>query len=196
MTDFDKQLAEIAGCLKRDEKKITLTGLTGSSGSFLLTRLLKETPELFLAVTADSDAAEELFRELLFYAEKSDEILLFPAWDVTPLEAASPHSNITGERLNTMFRLMSGQTRVVVAPYAAIVQKILPRKTLGDLSQYLIAGEEVPRDELLEKLIKLGYSPVPLVEDRGGFAARGGILDIFPPNLPHPVRIEFFGDFV
>ena len=196
MTEFDKQLADIAATLKSGAERITLTGLTGSSGSFLLTRLLKESDELFIAVTADGDSADELFNELHFYAERPEEILLFPAWDVAPLEAASPHSNITGERLNTMFRLMSGQVRVVVAPYAAVVQKILPRKTLGDLSQYLIAGEEVSRDELLEKLIKLGYSPVPLVEDRGGFAARGGILDIFPPNLPHPVRIEFFGDFV
>ncbi len=187
---------QIAASLKNGDKKITLTGLTGSSGSFLLSRLLQESGELFIAVAADSDAAEELFRELRFFAEKPDEILHFPAWDVTPLEAASPHANITGERLNTLFRLMSGQARVVVTPYAAAVQKILPRQTLGDLSQYLVAGEEVPHDELLEKLVKLGYSPVPLVEDRGGFSARGGIVDIFPPNLPHPVRIEFFGDFV
>ncbi|NVO00830.1 MAG: transcription-repair coupling factor [Geobacteraceae bacterium] len=186
----------MAASLQSNTKKITLTGLSGSAGSFLLARLLKETPRLFIAVTADGDAAEELYRELRFYAEKPDEILHFPAWDVTPLGAASPHANITGERLNTMFRLMSGQARVVVTPYAAAVQKVLPRQTLGDLSQYLIAGEEVPHDELLGKLVKLGYSPVPLVEDRGGFSARGGIVDIFPPNLPHPVRIEFFGDFV
>ncbi len=196
MTDFDKQLAAIAACLKDNTKKITLTGLTGSAGAYLLSRLLQVSDELFIAVTADSDAAEELFRELRFYAEKAEDILHFPAWDVTPLDAASPHANITGERLNTLFRLMSGQVRVVVTPYAAAVQKILPRQTLGNLSQYLVAGEEVPHHELLEKLVKLGYSPVPLVEDRGGFSARGGIVDIFPPNLPHPVRIEFFGDFV
>jgi transcription-repair coupling factor (superfamily II helicase) len=49
---------------------------------------------------------------------------------------------------------------------------------------------------LLDKLVRLGYSHVPLVEDRGAFSIRGGILDIFPPDLPAPVRIEFFGDFV
>lgn len=196
MTEFDKQLAEIANALNQGAKKITLTGLTGSAGSFLLSRLLQAAGELFIAVAADSDAAEELFSELRFYAEKPEEILHFPAWDVAPLDAASPHANITGERLNSLFRLMSGQARVVVTPYPAAVQKVLPRRTLGDLSQYLVAGEEVPYDDLLSKLVKLGYSPVPLVEDRGGFSARGGIVDIFPPNLPQPVRIEFFGDFV
>lgn len=89
MTDFDKQLAAIAACLKGTAKTITLTGLTGSSASFLLSRLLEETSELFIAVAADSDAAEELFRELRFYAEKPEDILLFPAWDVSPLDASS-----------------------------------------------------------------------------------------------------------
>ncbi len=196
MTDFNKQLGKIARSLKNGAKVITATGLTGSSPAYLLAKLLQESSDLFLVVTADSEAAEELLRELRFFAARPEEILHFPAWDVPPLEAASPHADITGERLNTLFRLTGKQARVVVAPYAAVVQKVLPRQTLGDLSQYLVAGEEILREELLEKLVKLGYSPVPLVEDRGAFAARGGILDIFPPNLPSPVRIEFFGDFV
>jgi len=196
LTDFDRQLGTIAASLAKGAPRLTITGLTGSSPAFLLTRLLAEAKGVYLAITADSDAAEELCRELRFFADQPDDILLFPAWDTPPLESASPHPNVTGERLNTLFRLLDRQGRIVVAPYAAAVQKVLPRRTLGELSQYLVAGEEVPREELLEKLVKLGYSPVPLVEDRGCFAARGGILDIFPPNLPAPVRIEFFGDFV
>ena len=144
MAEFNGQLAKIAQALANGAAVITATGLTGSSPAYLLANLLRQSSDLFLVVTADSEAAEELFRELRFYAEKPEEILHFPAWDVPPLDAASPHANITGERLNTLFRLMSGQARVVVAPYAAAVQKVLPRQTLGDLSQYLVAGEEVP----------------------------------------------------
>jgi len=196
LTDFDRQIATIAASLAKGAPRLTLTGLTGSSPAFLLTRLLAETKGVYLAVAADGDGAEELCRELRFYADRPEEILLFPAWDCALLENASPHPDVTGERLSTLFRLLDKGPKIVVAPYAACVQKVLPRNTLGDLSQYLVAGEEVPREELLEKLVKLGYSPVPLVEDRGSFAARGGILDIFPPSLASPVRIEFFGDFV
>jgi transcription-repair coupling factor (superfamily II helicase) len=196
VAEFANQLEQIVLALKNGTPLITVAGLTGSSPAYLLANLLRESSELFLVVTADSDGAEELLRELRFYAARPEEILHFPAWDVPPLENASPHADITGERLNTLFRLMGKQARAVVAPYAAVVQKVLPRQTLGDLSQYLVAGEEISREELLEKLVKLGYSPVPLVEDRGAFAARGGILDIFPPSLASPVRIEFFGDFV
>jgi len=196
LTSFDAQLKTITATLAKGSRRLTLAGLTGSSPAFLLARLLAESPELFVVITSDGDTAEELCREIRFFSESPQEVLHFPAWDVTPLDAASPHPNVTGERLNTLCCLMDRRPRIVVAPYAACVQKVIPRQTLGDLSQYLVAGEEVPREELLEKLVKLGYSPVPLVEDRGSFAIRGGILDIFPPSLDNPVRIEFFGDFV
>ena len=92
------------------------------------------------------------------------------------------HPDITGRRLYALFELMGGKGRVVVAPLPALLQKVLPRRILGDVSQYLVAGEEVERQALVEKLVRLGYANVPLVEDWGTFSVRGGILDIFPPN--------------
>ncbi len=196
MTDFDRQLIEIADKLKNGDHRLFLTGLTGSSPAFVLSRLLHKTREIFIAVTADNDSASELCRELRFYAQNCDEILFFPATDAPLFENSSPHPDVTGERLSTLFRLLNMKSGIVVTPYQGAVQKLIPRQTLGNVSQYLVAGEEVPRDELLEKLVKLGYSHVPMVNDRGTFAVRGGILDIFPPDLPTPVRIEFFGDLV
>ena len=55
-------------------------------------------------------------------------------------------------------------------------------------------GEDLPLDEAAKRLIENAYARVDLVMDRGEFAVRGGILDVFPPTAPHPVRIEFFGD--
>jgi transcription-repair coupling factor (superfamily II helicase) len=81
-------------------------------------------------------------------------------------------------------------------PVASALQKVLQRRILKESSCYLMAGADFERDELLLKLIRMGYANVPLVEDRGTFAVRGGILDIFPPNLSAPVRIEFLGDTV
>lgn len=79
---------------------------------------------------------------------------------------------------------------------AAALQRVLPRALFNEASCYLVAGEDFERDELLSRLIRMGYANVPLVEDRGSFAVRGGILDIFPPDQSAPVRIEFFGDMV
>ena len=79
-------------------------------------------------------------------------------------------------------------------PVSALMQRVLARKVFNETSCYMVSGEEFEREELLGKLIKMGYATTPLVEERGTFAVRGGILDIFPPNLAAPVRIEFFGD--
>ncbi|HLO25980.1 MAG TPA: transcription-repair coupling factor, partial [Geobacteraceae bacterium] len=194
--DFTAHLREIAAALSPAGSHVTLAGLRGSAPAYLLSRLRVETEGPFLVVTADSESADEICRELRFYAGEKEPVLYFPPWDTTPFEQASPHPDVTGQRLNTLARLMEGSARVVVAPLAAVIQRVLPRRALGQVSQYLVTGEEVAREELLAKLVNLGYANVPLVEDRGTFSIRGGILDIFPPDLPQPVRIEFFGDFV
>ena len=194
--DFSATIKEIAAALAPAASHVTLAGLRGSAPAYLLTRLLPEISGPYLVVTADTDSAEETCRELRFYAGEKEPVLYFPPWDTTPFEQASPHPDITGQRLNVLARLIEGSVRAVVAPFAAVAQRVLPRHTLGQVSQYLMTSEEVEREELLRKLVNLGYAHVQLVEDRGTFSIRGGILDIFPPNLPYPVRIEFFGDFV
>jgi len=194
--NFKNCTREIAPLLSPPGARITLAGLSGSAPAYLLSRLLAETKHPFLVIAKDPETAEEFWRELRFYVGESTEILYFPAWETSPFEQASPHPDITGRRLYALFRLMGGKVGAVVAPLSAVMQKVLPRQILGDVSQYLVAGEEVEREALLAKLIRLGYANVPLVEDRGTFSIRGGILDIFPPDLPAPVRIDFFGDFI
>jgi transcription-repair coupling factor (superfamily II helicase) len=195
-TNFKNSIKEIAPLLSPPGSCITLAGLTGSAPAYLLSRLLTEIKHPFLVITKDPESAEELWRELRFFAGEATEVFYFPAWETAPFEQASPHPDITGRRLYALFQLMGGKARAVVAPLSAVMQKVLPRQVLGDVSQYLVAGEEVEREALLAKLIRLGYANVPLVEDRGTFSIRGGILDIFPPDLAAPVRIDFFGDFV
>lgn len=191
-----QKLAELGEALAKEGALVSAPRLEGSAPAYLLARLLSDDPRLFLVVTADQDGADEMTRELRFFAERPEEILPFPAWDVAPFESASPHPDLIGERLKALFALLEGRVRALVLPLAAALQRVIPPHTLGEVSHYLVTGEEVEREELLEKLVKLGYLHAPLVEDRGSFSVRGGILDIFPPDLPRPVRIEFFGDQV
>ncbi|ACM22050.1 transcription-repair coupling factor [Geotalea daltonii FRC-32] len=196
MTAFISSPKKIVAAIAPDDANVTLAGLKGSAPAYILSRLWDEHSRLLFIITPDADTAEELYREMRFYSGSDERVLYFPPWDTAPFDTASPHADIVGQRLNVLFRMMDGRAGAVIVPLPALMQKVLPRKTLGQISQYIVAGEEVERDLLLEKLVKLGYSHVPLVEDRGGFSIRGGILDIFPPDLPTPVRIEFFGDFV
>lgn len=190
------QINDILAGLQESQSRIVLPGLKGSTASYVVSEMLRcNSPNLIL-ITADQDSASEFCRELGFFGGTEATPLLFPAWDTQPFTAASPHQDISSARLDTLFRLQNGQARIVVLPVAAALQRVLPRSIFNEASCYLVSGEEFERDALLAKLIKMGYANVPLVEDRGSFAVRGGILDVFPPDQAAPVRIEFFGDTV
>jgi len=194
MPSLIPQAIEIIAALRRGDRRLPIQGLKGSSPALFVAELVQGGLGNPLVIAATQEAAEEFCRELEFFSGGELHAALFPAWDAAPFSAASPHPDVTGARLDTLFRLQNGLSRITVMPVAAALQRVLPRKTLNDSSCYLLAGEEFERDELLARLIRMGYANVPLVEDRGTFAVRGGILDIFPPNLTTPVRIEFFGD--
>ncbi len=185
---------EIIASLRRGEQRIVVPGMKGSSPALFVAELVRGGLDTPLVITSTQEAAEEFCREFAFFSGGDLHAALFPAWDTVPFSASSPHPDVTGARLDTLFRLQNSRSRITVMPVAAALQRVLPRKVLNDASCYLLAGEEFERDDLLARLIRMGYANVPLVEDRGTFAVRGGILDIFPPNLPTPVRIEFFGD--
>jgi transcription-repair coupling factor (superfamily II helicase) len=190
------QSVDLLAALRRGDDCVTLPGLKGSTAACVIADLLRSQTKNLLVITADQDAADEFRRELAFFATPGTSTLVFPAWDSQPCSPASPHPDISGARLDTLFRLQNGLARVVVLPVAAALQRVLPRRTFSEASCYLVSGEDFERDDLLARLVKMGYANVPLVEDRGTFAVRGGILDIFPPNLTAPVRVEFFGDTV
>ena len=186
----------IADVLEPQAAHVKLAGLRGSSPAFIVTRLLEKLSAPFFAVMPDNETAEEFYREARFYSERPQSIYYFPSWETSPFEQSSPHPDISGERLNTLAALLEGKASLVVLPVSALMQRVLPRSVLADHSQYLVVGEEIDRDAFLRKLVDLGYSMVPLVEDRGSASVRGGIVDMYLPSLANPVRIEFFGDFV
>jgi transcription-repair coupling factor (superfamily II helicase) len=155
-----------------------------------------------LAVTATERESLDLatsLRSLL----PPDEVVDFPAWETLPHERLSPRADTIGRRLAVLRRLRhpslddpsTGPISVVVAPVRSILQPQAPG--LGDLVPVeLQAGDEADFDSVVRALAAIAYTRVDMVERRGEFAVRGGILDVFPPTEDHPVRIEFWGDTV
>jgi transcription-repair coupling factor (superfamily II helicase) len=152
-----------------------------------------------LAVTATSREAQDLSAALTCFLP-ADAVVDFPAWETLPHERLSPSSDTVGHRLSVLRRLRHPDEsavpiRVIVAPIRAVLQPLV--RGLGDLEPVrLLIGEEMPRDELVHRLVNAAYVRTDLVEKRGQFAVRGGIVDVFPPTEEHPVRIEFWGDIV
>ncbi|MFC4335952.1 transcription-repair coupling factor [Salininema proteolyticum] len=146
-----------------------------------------------VAVTATSREAEELVEALTSYLDE-DSVAYYPAWETLPHERLSPRSDTVARRLELLHRLHTGDVpRVIVTPVRGALQPQM--KGLGVRAPLeLHAGDDHDLDDLTARLGELAYERVDLVEKRGEFALRGGILDLFPPTAPHPVRIEFFGD--
>jgi len=155
-----------------------------------------------LAVTATGRDAEDLV-DALRCVLPADEVAGYPSWETLPHERLSPRADTVGRRLAVLRRLAhpsaddpaTGPVRVVVASIRAVLQPQVPG--LGDLEPVAArVGDVVDLEDLVERLVAVGYSRVELVEKRGEFAVRGGILDVFPPTEEHPVRVEFWGDDV
>jgi len=155
-----------------------------------------------LAITATGREAEDLVAALRCFLP-ADVVVDFPSWETLPHERLSPRSDTVGRRLAVLRRLTHpdeadtayGTVDVVVAPVRALLQPLV--KGLGDLVPVALrAGDEMPLGEVVEALVAAAYTRTDLVERRGEFAVRGGILDVFPPTEEHPVRVEFWGDTV
>ncbi len=155
-----------------------------------------------LAVTSTTRAAEDLAAALRCLLP-ANEVATYPSWETLPHERLSPRADTVGKRLAVLRRLAhpspddpaSGHLSVVVAPVRSMLQPQVAG--LGELTPVsLRAGDTQDLDELVAQLVDIAYSRVELVEKRGEFAVRGGILDVFPPTEEHPIRVEFWGDTV
>ncbi|HET9671210.1 MAG TPA: transcription-repair coupling factor [Actinomycetota bacterium] len=125
-----------------------------------------------------------------------DGVASLPAWDALPYEGMDPSPETAARRADAIARVREARGAfVLVAPYLAAMQGIPP--TLGSRPPLqLAAGVELPPDELAERLVAAGYVRADVVEHRGEFAVRGGVVDVFPGTARRPVRLEYWGDEV
>src|SRR5919202_1057725 len=151
-----------------------------------------------LVVTAGERDADQVAAVLrCFVPDRRVEV--FPAWETLPHERLSPRADTVGRRLAVLRDLphpgANGAVDVLVAPVRSVLQPLAPG--LGDLVPVeLRPGDTAELDDVARALVDAAYTRVDLVEKRGEFAVRGGLLDVCPPTEPHPVRVEFWGDEV
>ncbi|HEY3208572.1 MAG TPA: transcription-repair coupling factor [Actinomycetota bacterium] len=126
----------------------------------------------------------------------ADRVVRFPAWESLPYEGISPGPQVAGARARAAYRLRHAHgPLVVVAPVLAGLQGLAP--DLGSHEPLDVqVGTSLAPDILAERLVALGYARADVVEHRGEFAVRGGIMDLFPSTSRRPARLEYFGDEV
>jgi len=176
-----------------------VSGLTFTARALYLPLFVRAANAPCLVLVADNKAAEELHAAILAACELSDalaadSVLHLPAHDVLPFENLSPHAEIQETRAATLWKIATGTARLVIAPVEAACMRLFPRDHYAALALRLKCGEEVLPEMLVEHLLSVGYTRVDVVEMSGQVTLRGGILDVYSPEMDRPVRIEFFGD--
>jgi len=195
-------LPRLKNWIEEGVSEVRVTGLSGSAQSYYFAQFLADIKAPSLVILPDRKEAERLNKELQFFMSTPDiedtagsvQLLDFPPYDVTPLTGLSPHREVSTRRLQALYALMSEGNPVVITSLDAIFFRILPKEALVRFIEYLEVEEEVERDLLIQRLEIGGYQRTSLVEERGDYSVRGGVIDLFSPLYPLPIRLEFWGD--
>ena len=139
------------------------------------------------------------FQEAFAFAAPEIEILDFPSWDCQPYDRVSPNAGISARRMTALSRLArSGgseeRPRILCTTVNALVQRVPPLKTIATDTFSAAPGNIVKTDDLTRWLEINGFLRSSTVRETGEYAMRGGIVDLFAPGMPAPIRLDFFGD--
>lgn len=169
----------------------TLIGEVPAAASALTAHLIHAKQNGPLIICTSEGEADRLASDLRLFAR---EVLEYPAWESLPSEEMPPSKDTSGRRLKLLAHLAHAKAPLIVTTPAALCQKTLSKETLELLTKQVKVGERLPFTDLGKDLLEMGFVKVPVVQDKGQFATRRGIYDIFDCSAKAPVRIEFFDD--
>ncbi len=174
------------------KQSISAQRIVGPSSTFPFILAARAEKHPLLVVTSSSRSSEDLVNEL---RELYDNVIEFPAWETLPHERLSPRSDTVALRIKSLYALKEKHTKhpIIVTPVRGVIHRIISELGSTPLLQ-LQVGQEQSMEELVRHLSSLAYVRTDLVERRGEFAVRGGIVDLFLPLSDYPIRIDFFGD--
>lgn len=160
--------------------------------SYVLAKLSGDSP--LLVIAPSSRIADDLSDEITSLI--GDHVVNFPAWETLPHERLSPKSDTVTTRIKALHQMNSAnQPKIIITSIRGALQPIVS-DILDEEIISLSLNKEVSMAKLIERLSYFGFTRTDLVEKRGDFAVRGGILDLFPSDREHPIRLDFFGDTV
>ena len=191
--------ARVASHLKESTGRIRVSGLTPTAKALLLVLFQRAAGRPFIFVVNDNRAVEDFLPVLRGFCELTaacdpESVISLPARDVLPFQNLSPHPELQEERATALWKIATGAVSIVVSPVAATSIRLYSSDYYADLGRTIRRGESFDLEALLAHLNTVGYTSTDVVEMPGQYALRGGILDVYSPEVDRPLRIEFFGD--
>ena len=190
-----RPLAALADRLRGHRGHFALAETVAAARPYLIGSLYAALGGQMLVVTPTADVAERTFSDLSYWlADQSEALALLRPYDDEIGSLDNPTERAA--RMAALGRLAAGLPALVVAPLAALRQALAPPEAVHAERLEIAEGESLDFEGALERLHRLGYRRVEVVSAAGEYAVRGGILDLFPPDQPLPVRVELWGDEV
>ena len=152
--------------------------------------------QLLVVITADTNSALTLERELPFFLRDATPILTFPDWETLPYDSFSPHQDIISGRLSTLYELPGLTEGILIVPVSTLMHRLPPTQYVAGNSLVLQLGQTITPAAFRSNLQFNGYRNVDTVYEHGEFAFRGSLIDIFPMGSTLPYRIDLLDDDV
>ncbi len=191
--DHYSEFEELIRCINDDITPVNVITGVGAQRAHLLFAVQKKLGRPILALTATDVEAQTLAEDLRFFAP--EQVLLFPSKEYVYYDIDSVSREMSLKRLEVLAQLVEGGAdKIVVAGIDAALQYTADKKMYVEHILHFSVGGSADIDELSQKLVTMGYVREDMVEGRGQFSIRGGIVDIFGANSENPIRIEFFDD--
>ena len=171
---------------------ILIEGLWNSTKALIASLAEKATGKHIVILTGASLEEVSLYHDFAAFTDRP--ILDFPAWEALPSEKIPPSPDIVGERYKTLETIHQNphQSYIILTSLQAALQLLISPKNFQSMNLLLKKGATYNFKELTEKLYQMGYQKKAVATDKGEFAVRGGIIDIFPVSSPDPFRLEFW----
>ena len=185
-------------------KPLTLSQVADGAEGLVLADLARavaarsDAPAISLCVVCrDGQRMASLSHALAFFGPDL-EVMDFPAWDCQPYDRVSPNASVVAQRMTALSRLVRVEGRdkpsVLLTTINAALQRLPARAFVATHALSVAPGNVIGMAGIVEWLELNGYLRASTVREPGEYAVRGGILDLFPPGMDMPVRLDFFGD--
>ena len=181
--------------LKKIESKqspILVSGLVSVGEAQIAEAIHKFGKKSILILTYNEIQAKQLYEDLSYYNE---DVVFFPKKEIVTYDYIAESKDLPYERIEALNKIVSKKKQIIITTIEAAIQKLPAKKSLYKNELKIKVGESYNLEEIKKKLVNLGYSRYDLIEGRGQFSVRGGIVDIAVNNKTG-IRVEFWGDEV
>jgi transcription-repair coupling factor (superfamily II helicase) len=188
----NQKFLELIEDIKNNTSPITISGLSDVGEAQFISAIKDETKKNICIITYNELQAKRIVRDLKYFY---DNVEIFPKREIATYDYLVESKDLPYERIDVLNKIITNKVNIVVTTIEAVMQKMIAKKTLYKNILELKVGSECKLEDLKKYLVSLGYERSDMVEGRGQFAVRGGIVDISLTEK-YGTRIEFWGDEV